>query len=333
MTAVRLDQVFAPALMGASLELDDGLTVVLGTAADGAATLTSLLAGESRPRRGSVTIRGRSPFDSPALRARIGSLLADEPTWDGKLLDLLDRWRDLRGLSAQSLAQTRERLRTGRGQGARASERRAVALELALALPEPEALVLYEPLASIARLDRAAVLGRVTERARTTTVVCITDSVRDAQALGGDVVLLDRGRFVRRPGVPLPLELAPRSQARLLVRATHPERLARELAIAEAVSGLALDTIARPQQLRVSGPSAAELAMAVLRAAQASGARLLSIESEPVSLDEARAASTALWRAAYERAYAAARPAPTPVPAPEPPTPAVAESAPAERAE
>ncbi len=75
---LELVQVFSGPLAGASLAVPPGLTVVLASAEDGGAEIPRLFAGAA-PRSGQVRAAERTPADDPALRSRLGVVLAEEP--------------------------------------------------------------------------------------------------------------------------------------------------------------------------------------------------------------------------------------------------------------
>lgn len=313
MTTLSLDKIFAAELVGASVALEAGVHVVLGSPSDGTAALVSLVAGTARKKRGTLTLNGEDPFRTPGLRRRVGALLAEEPAVEdatvarhvAAALALRGDAQNADGVLAAFGLQTMAARRPAR---LSAGERRAVALALALSHAQPLALALHEPLANVAIIPRRTVVEAIASAAaRGAVVLCATASPRDAAELGGGVVLLDRGRFVRRPGLPLAAELAPGAGLTLALRTESPRPLAAALSNEDAVAGVELDEHAHPGQLRASGPDADALALAVLRAAQSSGAVIDAIEPVLPSVDDARAATAALWRAAYENAYRAAR--------------------------
>jgi hypothetical protein len=105
-----------------------------------------------------------------------------------------------------------------------------------------------------------------------------------------------------------------------VVRAHGVESLCRALVDSPAVQSVQLDANELPNQARIGGPDPETVSRAILEATRDSGAELLSLALCGPSLDESRAATAALWRAAYERAYYAAKPAPSPA-APSPAAP------------
>jgi ABC-type uncharacterized transport system ATPase subunit len=184
--------------------------------------------------------------------------------------------------------------------------RRRIAFELALTHPNPALFVLFEPL-SLPDLDRERALAAIRAGAeRGATVIVMTASVRDAADIGGDVILLDRGRFVRRPGEPLSRELAPGRPFVLEVTSPDAKKLASLLALESAVTGIEWGQEKSSEQVRVRGGDANALALTVARVARAAKSSIQSIRAPLPGLDEIRAASAGLWRAAQEAAREAA---------------------------
>jgi ABC-type multidrug transport system ATPase subunit len=324
-----LSGVFAPPLNGATVTLGPGLHVVLGTELDGTREIVALVAGLSAPRRGSVRISEKDPRSAPALRRRTGSLLAEESlppraTVSGALALALrarnDAKKPAQVLEESGLSPWSER----RADSLSAAERRRLALALALSLPEPTLLALYEPLAA-AGSERERVAELLAERATSgTCVLAVTASPRDASDLGGSVLLLERGRFVRRPEQPLALHLAPGTVPEIRVRSSEARGLAAELAKDAAVTRL-IRTEESRSELLVGGPDAELVALAIARASQRAGAPVLALQSVLPALEVVRAASDGLTRAAYEAAQRAAYEAAmrvNPYPALVPPPPA-----------
>jgi ABC-type thiamine transport system ATPase subunit len=299
-------------LFGATVELAPGLHVILGAPHDGADDLANVCAGLARPRNGSVKLFGKEPWSSPGTRARIATLLRDEPPEAaGSVLSAVRRALALRGDrrdAAQLLAELG--LATfGTAAPARlpAPLRRRLLLGLALTHPSATCFVLVEPF-SCPEQDAESVLAQLRVHAeRGSVVVVITASVRDASRIGGDVILLDRGRFVRRAGEPLTRELAPGGVSALEVSSPDARKLASILALEPDVSGV--EWHAGGERLRVRGADGNSLALAVARAARSSGSRVGAITPVLPALDEIRGASLGLWRAAQDaaREVAAAR--------------------------
>lgn len=305
MSALELEGVFAGALQGATLAIPAGLTVVLATPADGGSDLPLVSGGLLVPRRGTVRIGGLDPARSPEVRARLGLVLAEEsPFAAPSLLEAVRQMLALRGQASDPrVLLDRHGLGAVSGvspEKAGAQARRHLAWALALELAEPHALVVHEPLS----------LGPLASRERTRTellaraesgvpVLVVTASPRDASELGGSLVLLDRGRFVRRPGPPLATELVPGANATLWLHTPAARALAGALVGDPAVASLEWDE----GEIRVRGADVDSLSLAVLRHARALNTPLSSIGMALPALEEVRAATAGLWRAAYDAAF------------------------------
>ena len=313
-TAAKLElrAVVAPPLNGAELQFGPGLHVVLGSEADGAAMLAPLAAGMIAPQRGTLRVAGLDPRRSPDIRRRIGALCAAEELYPARTVALAVG----AGLDARNVRTDPQSALGGLGLGAWAAraldslsddERRSVGLALALNVPDLELLVLHEPLSRLPGVDRNALGERLAAiLAREACVVCTTASARDAVELGGSLVVLDRGRFVRRLAETLPDRLAPGSPSELVVRNSAPAQLAAELANESAVTGIEWDQQARPEELSARGAELGELALSVARAAERAKVPIEALVPRLPDLDVVRAASAGLTRAAWEQAERAA---------------------------
>jgi len=312
MSVLALRSVFAGTLASADLELEPGLNVVLGAVRDGSDTLVRLLAGLDRPRRGRVEVGGLDPFVSPRARARVGVLLRDEPPSSAKTLR--QAAAEILGLSAARIDAQSLLDEQGLGGVAESSParvpavvRRHFALALALSTPEPLALVLHEPFAVGPLANSERTRERLAALADAgVCVVVVTASPRDAASLGGRIVLLDGGRFVRRPGDVLATELCPGRSIVLRVVSSGARRLLAGLAGEESIVGVRFDA-AGGGELELTGGDADRAALALMRVARREGVDIEAIEPVLPTLDVTRAASQGLYRAAYEAAYQAAR--------------------------
>src|SRR5450432_2818464 len=187
--------------------------VIVGPNGAGKTSALMMILGGSRPRRGHITLDGQPLFDDaknvdvPLERRRIGFLpqrYALFPHLDvvgnvayGIVAPSQDERRQralqaLRDLDATALAARRPSQLSG-------GEAQRVALARALAA-RPRALLLDEPLAALDVSLRRDVRRFLAERLRAWRMptVVVTHDVSDAEALGGDVVVLERGAVVQR---------------------------------------------------------------------------------------------------------------------------------------
>jgi ABC-type multidrug transport system ATPase subunit len=303
-------------LKRADLELGPGMHVVLGQPSDGSDVLVELAAGSCRPRSGQVRLDGANPACSPALRRRIGSLLAREDLPPGKCvadsLGLLARARG--GLTAAhalelvGLGHWTTRLTTTLS----VAETRSVMLALALSTSDPLALVLFEPLADLPGISVELVLERLHQAAASgTCVLGVTSSPRDAATLGGRLWLLGPGGIV--PSAATPAGLVPGSNPEWLVRTPEARELAARLLELPEVTEVEFDAVRSPSELRVRCLDPERAGLVILGAARRARVRVEALRWVVPTLDEIHAARAAALRGAYESAYHAARAAlPTP---------------------
>jgi ABC-2 type transport system ATP-binding protein len=308
LNGVTLRSVFAPPLNGVELVANGGLFIVLGTESDGTALLIRLLAGMEAPQRGQVRIADQDPARSPELRRRIGCVssveeLAPAASVSAALsLALRARADDatpehvLRLLALEGWARREPDSLTR-------AERRSLALALALSVRSPLLLAVHEPLSGLAGVEPRKAIELISERAHGgATVVCTTASARDAAELAGSLLLLDRGRIVRRPKSTEPSELAPGFVPELRIRSRQARLLAAELATEASVDAVEWDEQRTPGELRARGQDVDALGLAVLRSARRAGADIDSLVPTLPTLERMRAATDGLSRAAYEEA-------------------------------
>jgi ABC-type transport system involved in cytochrome c biogenesis ATPase subunit len=225
MTRLTLEHVSQPSLPPLSAQCDNGLYAVLEPNPSSAASLVALCAGLCAPSSGRLLLDGGSPYDRPAIRARIALLGAEEALPPASCVRhsleqvlglretrdtapaLLERWR-LTRLADEAL------------DALRPSELRSLALALALDHAGAALLALHEPLSTL--LDADAVCSQLTRAAQTGVVIATVARLEDAQRLGGHVVSL-------RPNGWRELTLERAGSCALRVRAAEAEQLARAL--------------------------------------------------------------------------------------------------------
>ena len=192
-----------PALRGINLEVASGACLaLLGRNGAGKTTLLRIIAGFSRPGRGSVRIEGVDAREA-ATRSRIGVLGHGISLYDelsalenlalfGRLYNLPDpkkaalEWLERTGL---------ERVRNGLVREFSRGMRQRLAVARAF-LHNPPVLLLDEPFTALD--DRAiAVLQTLLREAlqRGSTILMSTHQLREALELATHVALLNRGRL------------------------------------------------------------------------------------------------------------------------------------------
>jgi heme exporter protein A len=191
-----------PALRDIDLNVAPGACLALiGRNGAGKTTLLRILAGFSRPARGSVTLHGDEPRSLDARR-RIGVLGHGIAVYDElSALENLRIFAELYGLPSTSADRWLERVSLDRVKTGLVREfSRGMRQRLAIArafLHEPSVLILDEPFTSLD--DRAiALLQSVLREARQrgASVVMSTHQLREALELASDVALLKQGKLV-----------------------------------------------------------------------------------------------------------------------------------------
>jgi ABC-type multidrug transport system ATPase subunit len=268
-------------------ELRAGRHALLGRAEDGVSVLLACIAGEARPKRGSITVLGGPPA---AQRGRVafiplGVKLADVLRVD-ETIAVARRIRKNAPVEASAVLAPLglEALAKRRGDTLAASEARAVALAEALASPSVSVVLIEEPFVSMAA-SAVSALPAVLAARKNTCVVLSTASASDASILAEDFLVFDRGKLVAvTSDVRFLSGGAARETPRLRIVADDTRTLAAELAKKTEVTRLELAS----RSLLVEGDDALALATAVNAAIVDAHADVQSIDAEPASLEALR---------------------------------------------
>ena len=271
-TGLRISRLCRGSLRQLDLWLPSGLGVVLGRPEDGTGTLVAVAAGLGKAKRGSVSVAGADPFQTPSTRGAIGALLEHEDLAEGTNVDgALRRTFQYRGEPGDSRAVLRHfglGTWSERNYGSLSpAERRSIALVLALSLARPSLLVLHEPLRHTAGLDSRQIAACLREMSQRCPVLITTGSPEDALRLGGVLYLLEGGRLVREFSAAATAELCPGGLQWLRIRSSKARELAAQLSLDSRVSAVRLDLVAAPDQLLITGQDAATLVQALVEVA------------------------------------------------------------------
>jgi ABC-type multidrug transport system ATPase subunit len=183
-----------PALRAVALNIEPGSTMaLLGRNGAGKTTLLRIIAGLSRPSRGSIKLQGSIGILGHGIGVYDELSALENLTLFGRLYDLPDpRKRADEMLERVGLARVRDGLAREFSRGMR--QRLAVGRAF---LHDPEVLLLDEPFTALD--DRAiAVLQSMIQsmRERGRTIIMSTHQLREALELASHVALLQRGQIV-----------------------------------------------------------------------------------------------------------------------------------------
>jgi ABC-2 type transport system ATP-binding protein len=291
--------------------LGSGVHALVGQPADGLLAVAKLVGGIAPLGAGQVTVAGQRPHRDPAIRRRIGVTLEKARLPDvGRVGEYLARAAGLRGietdperaLDAFRLAHWKMRTLASLSH----AEARALELVAALTTPDPVTLVLTEPGADVAPLDRRALRDALFRAADAgACVMIVTASTSDAIELASTIQLLERGRIARWIPVDESAALVPGLGTALRVEVDLPRLLVAALADDPAVAGLDWNPEGQRSIVWIRGDDMDRLALAVARAAVSSGANIRAMSPAPPHLEAIRAAASGLALAAYHAAYQA----------------------------
>jgi ABC-type multidrug transport system ATPase subunit len=264
-------------------ELRAGRHALLGRAEDGVTVLLACIAGEARPKRGSITVLGGPPSLQRGRVAwiPIGVKLPDVLRVDETIAIAREIRKNAPVEPNAVLAPLGlEALATRRVDTLDASECRAVALAEALASPSVSILLIEEPFVSMAA-PAASALPKALAARKNTCVVVSTASASDAALLADDFLVFDRGKLAT---VSSDVRGASRETPRLRIIADDTRSLAAELAKKTEITRLELAS----HGLLVEGADALALATAVNAAIIDARVSVQSIDAEPASLEALR---------------------------------------------
>ena len=300
--------------------LGPGVHALVGRPEDGTMSVAKLVGGVETAAVGRVIVAGRNPGRDPSLRAHIGVTL-DPPRVPpvGRVLGYLEQVNAVRGtpcdwprvLAHFGLSHWGERKlsKLTRAEG------RTLELIVAATTPEPYAIALTEPGADVAPFDRRALRDALSSAAWAGACVMVaTASTADAVELATTIQVLERGRITRWVPVDESGALVPGRGVSLRVEVDLARLLVASLSDDPAVTGIDWGADGHHSVVSIRGDDLDQVALAVARAAVASGVNIRAITPAAPGLDEIRAASSGLALAAYHAAYQAyygVRPGPT----------------------
>jgi ABC-type multidrug transport system ATPase subunit len=183
-----------PALREVKLSIAPGSTLaLLGRNGAGKTTLLRIVAGLSRPSRGSIKIQGSMGLLGHGIALYDELTAFENLTLFGRLYDLPDpRKRAEEMLERVGLARVRDGLAREFSRGMR--QRLAVGRAF---LHDPEVLLLDEPFTALDDRAIAVLQSMIQEmRDRGRTIIMSTHQLREALELASHVALLQRGQIV-----------------------------------------------------------------------------------------------------------------------------------------
>lgn len=213
-----------PFVLGVSLEVPPGITILFGPSGAGKSTLLDCIAGLARPDGGRIAVGGDVLFDSetgvnrpPQARrvAYVFQTLALFPHMSveenvGYGLDGLPHTECASRVEELLKVFRVDKLRTRRPAEISGGERQRVALARSL-VTQPRVLLLDEPLTGLDAELKAAIVDdlRAWNAARQIPILYVTHTREEVDALGERVVAMDHGRVISE-GTPMQVLEAPR---------------------------------------------------------------------------------------------------------------------------
>ncbi len=238
--ADNLSRFYGPylGLNNVSFTLKPGITGIVGPNGSGKTTLFRLLTGQIKPDSGSLHVLGASPWNNPAVQARIAYCPESEAVPAGLLpLDWLVALGQLSGHSlptartqARSMLQ-RVKLAPEHWKKRLSSLSKGMKQRVKLAqclLHSPALIILDEPMNGLDPMGREDFAGILRQLAREGVNIIISSHIlHDLEALCGEFILLRWGRMARDENAAASPEAQRRWPASTSFRCESPEKLAR----------------------------------------------------------------------------------------------------------
>jgi ABC-2 type transport system ATP-binding protein len=237
------------AVSDVSFGVGPGVTALLGPNGAGKSTMLRLLAGLTRPSRGTVRLLGEDPHDNPDLYRRVGLVPQQEalfPRMTGRAFVRLAA--DLHGLpdpatrtiDVMRMLELDPGDRRPLGTWSKGMRQR---LKVAQALVhDPEVLVLDEPLDGLdprQRLHLIDIFRRLGDEGR--CVLVSSHVLEEVERLGSRVLVLAQGRLAAEGDFHQIRELMADRPNRLRIRTDRVKELAAALVSTGLVDGVTLD--------------------------------------------------------------------------------------------
>jgi ABC-2 type transport system ATP-binding protein len=258
-----------------SWQLPPGIVGLLGPNGAGKSTLIKLMAGLTRPSRGTLTVFGESPFDSTSVRQRIGYAPEHDKTYDElTALELVTCLAALSGvprsrakraaedaLEAMGMTHAMNRQVRGFSKGMRQRTKLAGAIA-----HDPSMLLLDEPLTGVDPMARIDIIARIGELAvRGKTIVVSSHVLYEIEALTRQIVVMYRGQILAEGDVHAIRNLMDEHPRRIQVTCDRPRILAASLVAAEHVARVSCEPRSVEIETRDPDRCYTEIAEAVLQ--------------------------------------------------------------------
>ncbi len=237
-------------LNAVTASIGPGITALVGPNGAGKSTLMGLAMGQLRPSKGTMLVFDRRPWDNPAVLSQIGYCPEGDPFWANltgrQFVGFLARLSGLAPRSARTAAAEAieltgmtENMNRAVGTYSKGMRQR---IKIAQALVhKPRLLILDEPFSGtdpVARHELAELFRRLA--ADGVDLVISSHVLHEVEALTHQILMIDHGRIVAEGDLrKVRSELHDRPHA-IRVRVDDPRRLAADVSLMEAVTGLKL---------------------------------------------------------------------------------------------
>ncbi len=235
-----------------SLELDGGITALVGPNAAGKSTFMKVCTGHVRPTVGTVRAFGQPIWDNPAVLGRMGFVPEQDAFYEDMTgPEFVARLAEVGGmplakarkaaeeeLTALGLADGMDRRIKTYSKGMRQRVKLAQAL-----LHQPELLLLDEPLLGCDPLARRRIQDRIRSLAREGCTILVSSHILpEVERLTRDVAVLSGGRLVARGDVREVRDNLGQVPSRIRITTPEARKLGSKLLGWDSVEGVTVQT-------------------------------------------------------------------------------------------
>lgn len=253
-----------------------GVVGLLGPNGAGKSTLIKMITGLLRPSRGAVRLFGKAPFDSAAVRARVGYCPEHEGVYDElTAFELVAHMAELAGYSRReaNLAAEKSLARFGMSDAAHRrvkgfSKGMLQRTKLAQATAhDPDVLILDEPLTGVDPLGRTEIADALRKLGAAGKTVLVSSHVlHEVEAITEEILVIYRGQVLAEGNLFKIRELIDKHPHRIRVECDRPHRLGGAIAASEHVARLSYERGAVVLETRDPDVCYDEIARACLEA-------------------------------------------------------------------
>ncbi len=269
-----------------SLEMEPGVTGLLGVNGAGKSTLLNLMAGLLRPSSGTVALDGQPTFANPAALRHIGYCPSPDHLYDElsglQFVELMGRLSGLPAAQARARARAScDAVAMGEEAGKRIRSmskgmRQKVKMAQAL-VHEPKVLLLDEPLNGMDPPSRAQTIEAIRRWGEEGRCVLVSSHMlHEVEAMTSRILLLHHGKLLASGEVPQVRQAIASRPMRVFMRCAQARSLASEMIGWDCLASLSFGSDGRSLTAEVSDTGAFRTRLSDLMAERDLGLEILN---------------------------------------------------------